>query len=78
MLPEPGKEYIACLHRGDGSWRFSTWTFGLRDRLPRVAVPLTGELPDIALDLQEVFTAVYDGGRYGETIDYSRAEELLP
>ena len=70
-LSEPGKEYLACLHRGDGSWRFVTWAFGLRDRLPRVAVPLTDELPDIALDLQEVFTAVYEGGRYGTTIDYS-------
>ncbi|WP_395091793.1 DUF4058 family protein [Armatimonas sp.] len=72
-LSEPGKEYLACLHRGDGSWRFVTWAFGLRDRLPRVAVPLTEELPDIALDLQEVFTAVYDGGRYGETIDYRQS-----
>lgn len=71
MLPSPGKEYMACLHRGDGSWRFATWASGIRERLPHVAVPLTEELPDIALDLQKIFTAVYDGGRYGETIDYT-------
>jgi hypothetical protein len=68
----PGREYLVSLHRGDGSWRFETWAFGVRDRLPRVAVPLADTLPDVPLDLQVVLNDVYDGGRYGDTLDYAR------
>jgi hypothetical protein len=44
----------------------------LRNRLPRIAVPLRGESPDVALDLQSVFDRVYDLGPYPDRIDYSR------
>jgi hypothetical protein len=68
----PGREYLVSLHRGDGTWRFEIWAFGVRDRLPRVAVPLADTLPDVPLDLQVVLNDVYDGGRYGDTLDYAR------
>jgi hypothetical protein len=71
----PGREYIVSLHRGDGAWRFETWAFGVRDRLPRVAVPLTAQLPDVPLDLQTVIDVVYDEGRYGETLNYTQEPE---
>lgn len=52
------------------------WPFGLRDRLPRVAVPLLEDEEDIPLDLQAVFTTTYDRGRYAQQLDY--AGEVVP
>ena len=71
QLQQPGREYIVSLHRGDGSWRFETWGFGLRDRLPCVGVPLTEDLSDVPLDLQAVLNIAYDTGRYADDIDYN-------
>jgi hypothetical protein len=46
----------------------------LRHRLPRVPVPLAAGDPDVSLDLQGVFTTVYDRAGY----DYSlRYDELV-
>lgn len=67
-------DYLACLHRGTERYRYECWLNHLRERLPRVRVPLTDEHPDVILDLQAVFDHAYDAGRYREAVDYR--EEL--
>jgi len=65
-------DYLVCLHRsGDGD-RYWTWPRTVRDRLPCIYVPLEGELPDVIVDLQEVFDHNYDDAAYGRRIDYTR------
>ncbi|GAB4462676.1 MAG: DUF4058 family protein [Armatimonadaceae bacterium] len=71
-----GSEYLVSLHRGDGSWRFEAWGFGLRDRLPRVGVPLAEGLSDVALDLQAILNEIYETGRYDTELDYTSAPEV--
>jgi hypothetical protein len=43
----------------------------LRDRLPRIRIPLETESPDAALDLQAALDVAYDRGPYRMRIDYT-------
>jgi hypothetical protein len=65
-------DYYALLKRGNQPGPYEVWYFDLRDRLPTIAVPLLPPLPDVALDLQAAFTAVYQRARYGDSLDYSQ------
>jgi len=49
------------------------WT--LRHRLPTISVPLAESDPEVALDLQQVFTTVYDRSGYDYALDYQRPIE---
>ncbi len=42
----------------------------LRERLPRIGVPLADGDPDVVVDIQTVLAKSYDAGRYAERIDY--------
>ena len=44
----------------------------LRQRLPRIRVPLADGEPDVVLDLQAVFDRCYDEGAYARRLDYRR------
>ena len=44
----------------------------LRQRLPRLKIPLAEEDPDITLDLQAAFEQVYIDGRYWRRIRYEQ------
>jgi hypothetical protein len=50
-----------------------SWT--LRDPLPSIPIPLGEEDDDVVLNLQEVFTQVYDRALYGYSLDYRAALE---
>ena len=50
--------------------RQEVYAVPLQRRLPRVAVPLAGEDPDVPLDLQAVFTRCWDEGPYPELLGY--------
>ena len=65
--------YIVCLHRAGLERKFETWPLTLRQRLPRIAVPLVASEPDVILDLQEPLDRVYDLGKYGLQLDYTQA-----
>jgi hypothetical protein len=52
--------------------QFETYPRGLRDRLPRVAIPLLPEDADVRLDVQAALDQTYSAGAYGRRIDYSR------
>ncbi len=73
VLPRaPRRDYLTCLHRGGRGWDFEAWPTRVRERLPCIAVPLTQELSDVPLDLQQPFNRLYDEGRYDRKVNYSR------
>jgi hypothetical protein len=65
-------DYLTCVNRGGDRYAFELYPRVLRDRLPRVAVPLADDDPDVPLDLQAVVSRAYDAGSYRRRIDYSR------
>jgi hypothetical protein len=66
--------YMVCVsrhpHRPPNWSRFETYPFGLRDRLPRFAVPLADPDPDVPLDLQAAFAQVYEDSSYMIRVKY--------
>jgi len=69
--------YLICLHRGRAGKRYEVWPFTVRQRLPRISVPLAEGDPDVVLDLQAVFDRCYDEGAYARRLDYRR-EPTIP
>jgi hypothetical protein len=63
-------DYLVCLHRGRQGNRCEVWPIPLRQRLPRILVPLADGDPDVVLDLQAVFNRCYDEGAYTRRLDY--------
>jgi hypothetical protein len=77
LLAERGQwTYVISLHRAGQGARFEVWPVMLRDRLPRVSVPLLEKDPDVVLDLQAVFDRMYDEGPYSRRVDYRRPPPL--
>jgi hypothetical protein len=48
------------------------WSFGLRDVVPSIAVPLERDVPGVTVDLKACIDRVYREGRYGTDLDYSQ------
>lgn len=73
VVRERGRsEYLVNVVRAPAR-DYEFYPIRIRQRLPRVAIPLrTGE-PDIVLDLQAVLDAAYDDGAFHMRIDYTRA-----
>ncbi len=67
---------LVCLHRGGAGYRFEVRPRTIRDRLPRIRVPLENGLPDVVLDLQQAFDRNYEGGAYIRRIDYSKPASI--
>jgi len=63
-------DYLVCLHRATERYRYEFWPFALRDRLPRIAVPLDVDMSDAVLELQPALAWAYDNGGFEGTIDY--------
>jgi hypothetical protein len=63
---------LVCLHRGAQGSRYEVWPIMLRQPLPRIAVPLSGDDADVGLDLQAIFNRCYDAGGYARRLDYHR------
>lgn len=68
--PEHRYDYLICLHRAGTGLTYTVWLNTLRQRLPRIAVPLEEGVADVLLDLQAVFDRNYDEGAYLRKIDY--------
>lgn len=69
-------DYLVCLHRAGQDTRFEVWTRTVRNRLPRIRVPLENGLPDVILDLQEAFDRNYEEGAYIRRIDYRKPPSI--
>jgi hypothetical protein len=72
LLEKTVWDYLVCLHRGEQGNRFEAWPILLRDRLPRISVPLASGDRDVVLDLQEILNRCYDMGGYEDEVNYRR------
>jgi hypothetical protein len=65
--------YLICVNRAEGRRdRFEWYPRQLRQRLPRIGVPLADGDPDAKLDVQAVLTQTYESGSYRERLHYGR------
>lgn len=62
--------YLVSLRRASPKPQFEVWPIQLRQRLPRVRVPLSGEDPDVVLDLQACFNRRYDEAASARRLNY--------
>lgn len=73
--PLPPADCYAFVCRGQYRPKAEVYCMSLRHRLPTIPVPLAGEDPDVALDLQSTFNTVYDRAGYDYSLDYRRPIE---
>ncbi len=71
--PIPPGDYYAFVCRGDQRPRAEVFAWSLRDRLPGIPIPLAEGDPDVWVDLQSTFDAVFDASGYDYSLDRSRA-----
>jgi hypothetical protein len=71
---EPLKPFdsLCCVSRWPRRNRFELYPRRLRERLPRLAIPLADGDPDVTLDLQAALEQVHVEGRYGRRVRYDR------
>jgi hypothetical protein len=66
-------DYLICVNRAEGLRdRFRLYPRQLRQRLPRIRVPLADGDPDVVLDVQAVLAQTYEAGSYHERLRYDR------
>ncbi len=65
-------EYLVSVSRAYDRGHFEIYPIRHQDRLPRIAVPLAEEDPDVVANLQTLFEGCYERGRFSDLIDYSR------
>jgi hypothetical protein len=65
-------DYLSCVNRAKVLRdEYELYPARLRQKLPRILVPLAGADPPVKLEIQQVLARTYDLGRYRERIDYS-------
>ena len=64
-------DYIACVTRSARQDRCEVYVATVRDRLPRISIPLRDPDPDVVLDIPAIFTLCYDMAGYALRVDYS-------
>lgn len=65
---------LACVNRAARLRDlYDLYPRGLRDRLPRIRIPLADGDPDVVLDLQVVLAQTYEAGSYRDRLDYRTA-----
>ena len=69
MAPAKRAPYMVCVFRATKSGERALYKLPLRERLPRIAIPLRPRDTDVVLDLQQSIDEVYERGRYDRT-DY--------
>ncbi len=63
---------IADYYGGWETERLGIWPICVREPLPSVPIPLDPDVPDAVFDLRACIDHVYDCGRYGKQLDYSK------
>ena len=71
LAPSSRAPYMVCVFRMTKPGVRALYKLPLRERLPRIAIPLRPRDQDVALDLQQSIDEVYERGRYDRT-DYRR------
>jgi len=68
---------IISIWRGAKPRRYEVYPIRLRQRLPRIGIPLLPEDRDVVLDVQAVFTQCYDNAAYWKDIDYTQPPPVM-
>jgi hypothetical protein len=64
-------DYLVCVNRArEPRIDYELYPRRLRERLPRVRIPLAGDDPDVPLDLQAVLVQAYEDGAYEDRLRY--------
>jgi hypothetical protein len=67
-------DYLACVNRArDERDQYDLYPRTIRQRLPRVRIPLGTPDADVALDIQAALARAYENGAYDDRIDYAKA-----
>jgi hypothetical protein len=74
----PPFDYHVCLHHFDRPEEYQAYTFTLRERLPKVPIPLLPGDGAVTVDLQAVFDRCYDTGPYLRRVRYDPARVVPP
>ena len=65
-------DYLVCVNQAVGLRdRFQLFPRRVRERLPRLRLPLAAPDPDIVLDIQTVLVHTYEAGGYAERLNYA-------
>jgi hypothetical protein len=67
----PPGDYFAIVSRGHRRPRVDVFPWTLRQSLPRIPIPLKQGESEVPLDLQKVFSTVYDRARYQLSLNYA-------
>lgn len=66
-------DYLICVNRAAGRRdRYELYPRRVRDRLPRIRIPLAEGDSDTVLDVQAVVNQAYEAGAYRDRIEYGR------
>lgn len=73
LQPVPEAPYYVTLARIDNRPKVEVWPIQLASRLPVLPIPLVAPDPDIPMDLQAIFDAVYRRAAYEIRLDYDHS-----
>ncbi|MBI5651237.1 MAG: DUF4058 family protein [Chloroflexi bacterium] len=76
--PLPAADYFAFVCRAYDRPEAQVYAWTLRQNLPIIPIPLERGDPDVMLDLQNVFTRVYDRAGYDYSLDYHQPIQPAP
>jgi hypothetical protein len=66
-------DYLICVNRAkEPRDTYEIYPRRLRERLPRLGVPLAESDPDVVLDLQAAVAKVYEAGSYADRLHYDQ------
>jgi hypothetical protein len=67
----PSYDYVSCVSRATARQHVEVYAVSVRQRLPRIRIPLREPDPDVVLDLPSIFARCYDNGDYRTRVDYT-------
>lgn len=71
----PGR-FHSYVSRAELPREFTVAGWGLRQRMPKIPIPLAGPEEEVVSDLQTVFDTAWQRGRYEKAIDYTKPLDL--
>ncbi len=79
VLAPPGQlltlrpfDYLTCVSRAWERQHVEVCAVTVRQRLPRIAIPLRQEDADVVMDLPTIFARAYENCDYVERVDYNQ------
>lgn len=68
--PLPTGHYFALVARSERRPFADVYAWSIRDRLPKIPIPLKAPDADVVVDLGDVFTTAFERGRYARSLRY--------